>query len=322
MVGVDVDREGAVPLYCRPTRMSSGADPHISIIVPCYNSARTIRRCLKSLHQQRTPATFDITVVDSSEDETAEIVRKEFPSVRVIKLDRRTFAGAARNIGVRATRAQLCLMIDSDCIAAPDLVERMLARHGEGGYAAVGGSLKNGTPWSASGWVCYLMEFKEYTPSTPARLEKSVPTANVAYRREVLERFGFFDDDMWLAEDILFNWKVFKAGEAIFFDPEIVVTHQNRTGWRDVLSYQASMGRLSAVARCRGELPGQILLKYPILVTLMPFARLLRAFVWLARNDKRAFGVLMILWPMYLLATTFWSFGFLEEILSSREGGE
>jgi GT2 family glycosyltransferase len=299
--------------------MSSEADPEISVIIPCYNSARTIRPCLAALHRQQTSARFDITVVDSSEDRTADIVREEFPSVRVIKLERRTFAGAARNVGVRETTAPLCLMIDSDCIAAPDLIERMMTRHRDGRYAAVGGSLRNGTPWSASGWVCYLMEFKEYTPRSPARLDKSVPTANVAYRRDVLERFGFFDDDMWLAEDILFNWKIFKAGERIFFDPEIVVTHLNRTGWLDVLPYQAAMGKLSAVARRRGGLPGQILLKYPILVTLMPFARLLRAFVWLAKNDKSAFGVLIILWPMYLLATTFWSYGFLAEVLSSRD---
>lgn len=297
--------------------MSSGNDCQVSVIVPCYNSAHTIRSCLEALHRQRTSVLFDVTVVDSSEDETAEIVRREFPWVRVIKLDKRTFAGAARNIGVRAVKANLCLMIDSDCIAAPDLVERMVERHREDDYSAVGGSLENGTPWSASGWVCYLMEFKEYTPRTSARLERSVPTANVAYRREVLERFGFFDDDMWLAEDILFNWKIFKAGEKILFDPAIVVTHLNRTGWREVLTYQTSMGRLSAVARRRGGLPGQVLLNYPILVPLMPFARLLRAFIWLARNDKRGFGVLLLLWPMYLMATTFWSYGFLEEVIEA-----
>lgn len=299
--------------------MSSASDPQISVVIPCYNSARTIRPCLEALHGQRTSVRFDVTVVDSSEDETAEIVRRQFPLVRIIKLDRRTFAGAARNIGARAAKADLCLMIDSDCIAAPDLVERMVERHREKEYAAVGGSLENGTPWSASGWVCYLMEFKEYTPRTPRRLERSVPTANVAYRRAVLERFGFFDDDMWLAEDILFNWKVFKAGEEILFDPAIVVTHLNRTGWLEVLTYQASMGRLSAIARRRGGLPGQVLLKYPILVALMPFARLLRAFIWLARNDRRAFAVLLVLWPMYLLATTFWSYGFLEEVISEDQ---
>src|SRR5437868_87639 len=110
----------------------------VSVIVPCYNSERTIRRCLDALLNQRTSVVFDITVVDSSTDATAQIVAREYPTVRLITSPRRLYAGAARNLGVRATRGPLCLMIDSDCIAAPDLMEKVVERHRGGGYAAVG----------------------------------------------------------------------------------------------------------------------------------------------------------------------------------------
>lgn len=295
-----------------PTNKTSDqqAEPVISVIVPCYNSERTIRECLNAIINQRTAIPFDVTVVDSSTDSTPQIVAREFATVRLIHLERRTFAGVARNIGIRATRAPYCLMIDSDCIARPDLVERVIARHREGDYAAVGGSLRSGTSRSLSGLIGYLAEFKEFMPTTPARLEKGIPTANIAYRREVLERFGCFDPQMELAEDILLNWKIHHAGDSILFDPAIEVTHLNRTGWRSVLSYQVQLGRLSAEARRRGGLPGEFLFSFPPLILLMPFVRTLNAATWLARHDRKMFTMFLFIWPMYFLAMSFWSFGF------------
>src|SRR5215831_3172775 len=103
------------------------AEPLVSILIPCYNSERTIRQCLNSILGQRTAIPFDVTVIDSSTDRTAEIVTAEYPAVGLIRRSTRTLAGAARNIGVRATRGKFCMMIDSDCVARPDIVERVIA---------------------------------------------------------------------------------------------------------------------------------------------------------------------------------------------------
>ncbi len=290
------------------------SDTTVTVIVPCYNSERTIRLCLTAILNQRTTIAFDVIVVDSSNDQTSQIVEQEFPSVKLIRLENRTFAGAARNVGVKATNAALCVMIDSDCIAAPDVIERMVARHADGDYAAVGGSVINGTPGSLSGWIGYLMEFKELMPSTPERLVRTVPTGNAAYKRKVFKHYGYFDDDLWLTEDLLFNWKLYSAGERLLFDPAIQVTHLNRTGWRNVLGYQVNLGRTAMIARKRGDGLGfrgkDTLVRYPILIALMPFARLKNAALWLASYDRKALLLFLLVWPMYLLAAAFWSFGF------------
>jgi glycosyltransferase involved in cell wall biosynthesis len=291
----------------------SGIAPRISVIIPSYNSERTIRCCLKAVINQSASIPFDITVIDSSTDQTPQIIEREFPSIRLIHLETRTLAGAARNLGVQTTKAPLCLMIDSDCVAESDVIERFAARHRDGDYAAVAGALANGTPRSLSGWVGYLIEFREFIPGAPMRLERSMPTANIAYRREIFERYGYFEEDLWPAEDLLFNWKLYSAGERLLFDPAIKVTHLNRTGWKEVLSHQIRLGRTSAVARKRGGLPGGILLKYPPLILLMPLVRLLRAFKWFAKHDKRLLLRFLLILPAYLLATSFWSFGFLAE---------
>src|SRR5215472_13909393 len=84
----------------------SVAEPVVSIIVPCYNSDQTIRRCLAALISQEAPPPFELIVVDSSTDRTPQIVEQEFPSAKLIHLGTRAYAGAARNIGVRSSRGR------------------------------------------------------------------------------------------------------------------------------------------------------------------------------------------------------------------------
>jgi len=299
------------------SQKDKGVDPLVSILIPCYNSERTIRRCLESIVNQETSVPFDVTVIDSSSDRTPEIVAREYPEVKLIRRTSRTLAGAARNIGVRATSGPFCMMIDSDCIAEPDMVDRVMQRFREGNYTGVGGAICNGTPGSWSGLLCYLMEFKESMPCTPRREVRTLATANLTYRRDVFERLGGFDDTLWLTEDILFNYKLTMSGYSILFDPEIRVTHLNRTGWRTVLSYQYGMGRMSAAARLRSEMPGRILLRYPALIVLAPFVRLARAAKWLLDYNSHQFLSFVLLSPAYLLGTAIWSLGFFKEIADS-----
>ena len=300
----------------RQTQTANRPDaPTVSVIVPCYNSERTIRRCLTSVFRQQTSVAFEVVVVDSSVDGTAEIVSSEFPQARLIHLQQRTYPGAARNVGIRATHTPFCWMLDSDGIAAPDVIERALRRHQEGDYAAVAGSLRNGTPRSLSGWVGYLIEFNEFMPTASLRLEPRAPTANTVYRHSVFDSFGFFDETMFPAEDILFNWQICQAGMRILFDPAIEMTHLNRTGWRNVLRHQVKLGRSSAMARQKGSLPGTLLLRHPILILFLPFVRLARAVKSLALHDGKAFAVLFLLSPLYLLAAIFWTVGFFRQVL-------
>ena len=293
-----------------PIASVPGSGPRISVIVPCYNSARTIARCLGSILGQRTSEPFDVTVVDSSTDETAAIVARDYPQVKLVRSEKRLIPGVARNLGVRSTTAPICLMIDSDCVAEPDLIERVAQHFREDDYAAVGGALRNGTPGSLSGLIGYLLEFKEFMPSTPLRLETSIATANLAYRREAFLRHGPFDEDMAMAEDLLLNRRVYDGGGRILFDPAIAVTHMNRTGWRRVLGYQVKLGWWSAKARRRGNLSGEVLLRHRTLIALLPLARTARAGRWLAAHSKRLLLLFLLIWPLYLLGAMFWAYGF------------
>src|SRR5437016_13152224 len=71
------------------------SEPTLTVIVPCYNSERTILECLNSIISKQTSVELDVIVVDSSSDQTGPIVEHELRSVRQIKLKEVAFAVSA-----------------------------------------------------------------------------------------------------------------------------------------------------------------------------------------------------------------------------------
>ncbi len=330
LLGWDVARARRIDLNQQTKQGVEGDAPKLSVVIPVYNGERTIEMCLDALVSQQTSFRFEIVVADSSDDRTQAIITEKFPTVRLIKLGERTYPGTARNVGIRATSTPFVALIDADCLAAPGLLERMVALHETGSYAAVGGALCNGTPRSPSGLIGYLLEFREFIPSSPRREVFTIPTANICYRRGVFDKYGYFDD-VRASEDLLYNWRLSIAEETILFDPALRVTHLNKTGWSTVISYQRVLGESSALARHRMNPPFEVIRAFPALGWLMPYlirypwlgvfvppVRLARALLWLAMYDWYLLAVLVLLAPFYLAGAYAWAAAFVRALRDMR----
>jgi len=93
----------------------------ISIIIPVYNSERTIGRLLESIFRSSFKE-FEIIIVDGeSTDSTLEIV-KEF-QVRIISL-KNVGPGKARNLGVKNAKYDQVMFFDSDVVVFEDTIEK------------------------------------------------------------------------------------------------------------------------------------------------------------------------------------------------------
>ncbi|MEV4456949.1 glycosyltransferase family 2 protein [Microbispora sp. NPDC049633] len=92
----------------------------ISLVVPCYNAARTLRLCLESvLAQTRVPDEI-VVVDDASTDGSAEIAERL--GCRVVRLPENRGVSAARNAGIDATSGEVIFFLDSDVALRPDAV--------------------------------------------------------------------------------------------------------------------------------------------------------------------------------------------------------
>ena len=221
--------------------------PHeVSVVIPAYRGAATIRRCLAALANQASNARPSVIVVESSGDGAADVVARDFPWVRVVREPERLSAGAARNRGAALATGRYVLFVDQDCIVPRDWIARMVGHLRRPGVDAVGGSIGIANPANMSGNAVYFLEFLHQFPGRgPVRLDAPfLLGSNAGYRVEVLRAVQF--PDRTLAEDVLFTQRVRQAGFVVAYDPSLTVLHHNRSGWGEFLSYARQMGRASA----------------------------------------------------------------------------
>jgi GT2 family glycosyltransferase len=279
------------------------------VIIPSYNSESTIRGCLTALTEQETDFEYEVLVVDSSSDGTGDVVASEFPSVRLLRLARQTFPGAARNLAIEVSRGEILAFTDADCVPEPRWLAKMVRQHESCGYAGVGGTILNGRPRNPVAWSQYLVEFSEGLPGLPRRFVEFLPTCNASFRRSTFERHGLFSTELQAAEDRMFGWRLVRAGERLLFDPDIRVEHIFRTGVAAFLKHQAWLGRGAAEARRRTDLPHAWLVDHP-LRWLSPLMRLAALETRLARWDRANLLRFNLLLPLCVSGLVAWGVGF------------
>ena len=88
----------------------------ISVIIPCYNSERHIRKCLDSVLSQTYRNLEIVMIDDGSTDNTAQILRQYAQmDKRIVFLQQpNAGAGAASNLGIDLARGELISFVDHD----------------------------------------------------------------------------------------------------------------------------------------------------------------------------------------------------------------
>lgn len=252
----------------------------VSVVIPCFNGAATIRDCLQALTDQSFGASYEIILVDSSYDATPEIVTRFFPGVRLIHLDKKTDPGSARNIGIKQSKGDPLLFIDADCVADPAWIAKMVERHREG-HPVVGGAVENNNrAGDAVALAGYMAEFREFLPEHPERMMPHVPACNISYKREIFNTYGFFDKNYYPQEDMLYNYRLMDKGIKILFSPDIQVKHTHRSRLKDFFSHQRLIGEVTPAVLDQLDLPGSFLARNPFITLLLgpflPFVKFIR----------------------------------------------
>ena len=280
--------------------------PALSVIIASYHSGRTLPACLRSLAGQITHTPFEVLLVESSGDDTAERVRQEFPSVRVLAFAERKYCGEARNAAIAEARANLLAFLDADCTVASTWVDDVLAAH-RTGRIVVSGSVCNGDPKNLLSWVYALAEFSAWLPYRHRRV--ALVGCCMSMRREAFAQFGPFLEGTY-GSDTAFQWKMERAGEFVHFEPALSVAHHyvgNRLS--AFLAHEVAHGRNFAQVRVRETRPqgwklGAWVLGAPFLPSLL-YARIVSR---VARCPP-TWLPFALCWPLVYVAVTAWAVG-------------
>jgi GT2 family glycosyltransferase len=241
----------------------------IAVVIPNWNGATHLPACLSALRRQTLLPSEVILVDNASDDDSRELVARDFPEVRVLALpDNRRFAGAC-NAGIRASSGQAVALLNNDTEADPKWLEnvaRCLHAHPRAGFAASKLRLfdrrdhlhsagdfysRRGVPGNRGVWQHDDGRFDvEYVFGACG--------AASVYRRSMLEDVGLLDEAFeFSCEDVDLSWRAQLAGYSCAFAHDAIVYHKvSATGGGVINSFYDGRNFIWLLAK---DVPGEVL---------------------------------------------------------------
>jgi len=216
----------------------------ISVLVCTYNRALNLTETLKSVITQSLPDsyTWETLVVDNnSSDQTRQVVeelQQQFPNRIRYVFEQKQGISNARNAAIRESRGEILAFIDDDEIADSNWLRNLTERLHDGDWAGAGGRVLPPSEFVPPAWL----ETNEFFVRGPlasfdlgeqaGQLNEPPFGANMAFRREVFDKLGFFRTDLGRTgnnlisnEDTEFGRRVMAAGLRLRYEPSALTYH-------------------------------------------------------------------------------------------------
>lgn len=206
----------------------------VSVVVPTHNRAPLLPRALDSVLDQ-TLAPLEIIVVDDgSSDETANVIKEVYPSVRYLKQDNRGVS-TARNRGIAAASGEWIALLDSDDTWLPGKLaaQRELLEANPGHRICHTEEI-----WIRNGRRVNAM--KKHAKSGGHIFHRCLPLcvispSSVLLQRSLIDEVGDFDEDLPVCEDYDLWLRICAREPVAFVEAPQIVKHG---GHADQLSHR------------------------------------------------------------------------------------
>lgn len=226
----------------------------LSIIVVSYNTKDLTRQCLASLLAAKTKKdSWEIIVVDNaSTDGSAQIIKKEFPTVKLMNQHGNLGFSVGNNVGIRRSGGRYILLLNSDTEIRPGSIQKTLeflkSQPGVGvatcKLVQEDGSMDPAchrgfpTPWASLTYFSGLERLfprlrffgqyhQGYKDLHEAHEIDSPSGAFFMVRREVIDAVGLLDEQFFMyGEDLDWAYRIKQAGWKIMFYPQVSVLHK------------------------------------------------------------------------------------------------
>lgn len=186
-----------------------------SVIVPVYNAAHTIERCVDSIASSGGEDVQIILIEDCARDnswEACQRLARKYSTVTCLRNERNRGVSHTRNRGLEAATGEYLLFVDSDDYVAPDYVEAFRSAIAEGGRFAVCGYMNHDEKYAGRTDAVCWHDFQG-TKQVPLKQElENLFRAtllqqlwNKVFVRQVVEENHIrFDESVSLGEDTRF----------------------------------------------------------------------------------------------------------------------
>lgn len=208
----------------------------VDIIIPVFNDAEGVSRCLTSLqNQSESGCRFGVIVVDNSSSPPLNIHNHFTFPVTLIQCET-PGSYAARNAGASHSEADVLVFLDADCVPEPDwLINGLMALLKEGCNRVVGGEvifISSNNPTATEAYQHIVGFGQESNINTKG----FTATANLFVEREVFLRVGNFDEALLSGGDREWCWRAAQAGATVAFEKSAVVRTPPRRKLRSAIT--------------------------------------------------------------------------------------
>jgi GT2 family glycosyltransferase len=216
--------------------------PKISVIICTYspNRSRDLLRAIDSVHGQTWKAREVLVVVDGKEELAHSLSAVVSPGVTLITNREPLGLSGARNTGVRAAQGEIVAFLDDDAWAEREWLECLALAFADANVVAVGGRII--PVWPEKRRPFWFPEEIDWVvgcsyaglPLLPDGRVRNVIGCNMAFRRSVFERVGFFRSTLGRkgavgqAEETDLCLRILDGvtGAVIRYEPAAVVYHR------------------------------------------------------------------------------------------------
>ncbi|WP_229402374.1 glycosyltransferase family 2 protein [Micromonospora okii] len=229
-------------------------EPLVSVVVPCYNRARTVALCVRSVRRQTYPAVEVVVVDDASDDGSAEVA--EAAGATVLRLPTNSGPGAARNRGAAHARGEILFFLDADVALEPGSVAAAVAElRSDPRLGAICGVLRPESLLSQNLVAEYrALQMYHWWLAREGPME-GLHTALCAMRADVFREIGPFNPDLRHTEAPEYGHRLAQRYD-VRSTAAVAGVHDHDTTLRVLLPKVFLRARASAAEVRRGEVLG------------------------------------------------------------------
>ena len=200
-----------------------------SIIIPCLNEEQYIGNCIDSiLSQSYNISLIEIIIVDGgSTDGTSEILfkyKQKFTGLKVFQNPEK-ITPRALNIGIKNSTGEVIVILGAHTIIDSDFIALNNKYLNEKNVKVTGGTQINTGKTFRQRLIGLVMGLPFGISSAAYRWSKREQFVDTvvyaAYRRELFDEIGYFEEKYSISEDAEINWRIRQKGYKIFYSPQI-----------------------------------------------------------------------------------------------------
>lgn len=213
--------------------MKKNDSPKVSVIVPAYNTSQYIGKALDSVFTQSFTS-YEVIIINDGSPDTLELERALDPYAHRIRYIKKENGGvaSARNAGIRESRGEFLVMLDSDDYWLPGYLEKQVASiisAPDNAVSYTNAIIFGDSPFAGKDFMSVFRTNGEVT--FISMLEEKVHVVGTSMvRREVLFDAGLYDETLLASEDFDLWLRVVHMGWKIVYLREPLFMYRRRAG--------------------------------------------------------------------------------------------